>query len=188
IKKHHDDDSNANNNGKEVVNNEATHNRATHVKTLSSMCSAFFFLGSAHQHLLIFCQVNATETKVWMVPRIDTRSLDHVRHPKENSFPSCPTNNTDDCVCIAVGDNSSSTTISSHFPAIVMHIKSLWDLCFKSSNQQQPMKPTLCMVQGNVSSRFLGHSSIKTGWEHLRQALYQISKVKTFSFCFSCSY
>jgi hypothetical protein len=63
-----------------------------------------------------------------------------------------------------------------------MHIKSLWDSCFKSSNQQQPTKPTLCTVQGNVSSRFLSHSSIKSGWEHLRQALYQISKVNIFFF------
>jgi hypothetical protein len=118
-----------------------------------------------------------------MIPRIDTRSLDHVRHPKENSFPSCPTNNnTDDCACVVVGDSSSSVA-PSHLPAIMVHIKSLWDSCFKSSNQQQPTKPTFCMVQGNVSSRFLSHSSIKSGWEHLKQVLYQISKVISSSFC-----
>lgn len=172
IEKHHNDD----NNGKEVAHDVAR--KAAHVQTLSSMCSsAFLFCSSALTH---FFQVNATETKVWMVPRIDTRSLSHVRHPKDTSFPSCSDNN--DCGCVIVGD--SSTSSSSHLPAIVVHIKSLWDLCFKSSNQQQPTKPTLCMVQGNVSSRFLGHSSIKTGWEHLRQALYQISKVNISSFVF----
>jgi hypothetical protein len=37
----------------------------------------------------------------------------------------------------------------------------------------------------SVSSRFLSYSSIISGWEHLKQALYQISKVNIFSgfFC-----
>jgi hypothetical protein len=90
----------------------------------------------------------------------------------------CSTNNnTDDCACVIVGDIF-FFCFTSNYGA---HQKPL-GLVFKSSNQQQPTKPTFCMVQGSVSSRFLSHSSIKSGWEHVKQALYQISKVNIFSF------
>jgi hypothetical protein len=100
--------------------------------------------------------VNASERKVWNVPRFDTRTLTQHRHPRETSFPGL--------------------TI---LPAIVLHIKDLWNLCYKASDAQQPSKPSSCVKVGVANSRYLGHSSVTSGWEHMRQALYQISKVLT---------
>jgi hypothetical protein len=145
-------DSNKDKDNDKEEKEDGTYGKAT---ISTAQLSSEYIVLSCFTFTFSFLQVTVTEMKLWMVPRIDSRVLSHIRHPKDNSFPN-----------------------SAVLPTIVRHIKTLWDLCFKSSNQQQPNKPSLCVAApGNVNSRFLSHSSIMTGWEHLRQALYQISKV-----------
>lgn len=95
-----------------------------------------------------------SELKLWIVPRIDSRNLSSHRHAKETSFPSAPTK---------------------ELPAFVGHAKSLWNKVFDNECMQQPTRPV--SITGLGAVRFLSHSSIKSGWDHLKVAFYQMGKV-----------
>jgi hypothetical protein len=60
-------------------------------------------------------------------------------------------------------------------PAFVGHAKSLWNKVFHNESQQQPTRPS--SITGLVAVRSLSHSSIKSGWDHLKVAFYQMGKV-----------
>jgi hypothetical protein len=99
--------------------------------------------------------VSATEAKIWIVPRIDSRNLMSHRHAPEKSF---------------------AHLTREEMPAFILHAKELWHVAFNNPNQQQPTRP-IALTDNYPAIRFLGHSSILTGWGHFQQAIYQMGKV-----------
>ena len=108
-----------------------------------------------HQNLIML--VSSSETKLWIVPRLDNRNIESHRHEKDLSFPD------------ALDEND--------LPQFVIHAKALWNKCFRNENQQQPTRPSSISSGTTNVVRFLGHSSIKSGWDHLKVTLYQMGKV-----------
>jgi hypothetical protein len=95
--------------------------------------------------------------KLWIVPRIDNRQIESHRHAKDLAFPGL-------------------TEKDKELPPFVAHAKLLWDKCYHNETQQQPSRPTT--FTGTSGVRFLSHSSIKSGWDHLKAAFHQLGKVR----------
>jgi hypothetical protein len=100
----------------------------------------------------------SSELKLWIVPRIDSRTLSSHRHAKETSFAS----------------------VLEDLPAFVVHAKSLWNKVFHNDSLQQPTRPS--SITGLGAVRFLSHSSVKSGWDHLKVAFYQMGKACHYCF------
>lgn len=98
--------------------------------------------------------VSSSEFKLWHVPRLDSRNIRDVRHPRDFSFPGIK---------------------EKDLPLIVLNVKSLWSECFNNDNHQQPTRPI--SITSTSPVRFLNHSSIKSGWNHLFSTFFQIGKV-----------
>jgi hypothetical protein len=98
--------------------------------------------------------VSSSEVKLWIVPRIDSRQIDSHRHAKDLAFPD---------------------STDKELPPFVAHAKLLWDKCYHNETQQQPTRPTT--FTGTSGVRFLSHSSIKSGWDHLKAVFHQLGRV-----------
>ena len=120
-------------------------------KVLSFSCTARI---QSIVHRLIRL-VSTSEVKLWIVPRIDCRQIDSHRHAKDLAFPHLT---------------------DKELPPFVAHAKALWDKCYHNETQQQPSRPTT--FTGTSGVRFLSHSSIKSGWDHLKAAFHQLGKVR----------
>ena len=114
---------------------------------VSQVCTMILFL-------VWHFEVSASEMKIWIVPRMDTRNMTSVRYQRDFAFPSVKQEN---------------------LPIFVSNMRKLWDKCFNNESHQQPTRPA--SISSTTPVRFLTHSSIKSGWSHLFASFYQLSKV-----------
>lgn len=119
---------------------------------ITSMISSFL---STTLFLHVNKLVSATEAKLWLVPRIDSRTMTTHRHAPETSF---------------------ANFTADEMPAFMSHARALWQVAYRNPNQQQPTRPASILEQG-PAVRFLGHSSVLSGLAHLQQTIHQLGKV-----------